>query len=131
LARFSSLKSVASSMVASSSSVAGAKIAKSSVTVSKAKVTPLIQSRWFAQGAVKWFNTEKGYGFLTPDDGGADIFVHVSSINGTGFKVLNEGDVISYDVEERAKGTVAVNVNLVQPNPNPPRRRAPRPHYDE
>lgn len=48
------------------------------------------------------------------------------AINGTGFKVLNEGDIISFDTEERAKGIVAVNVNLLQPNPNPPRRRAPR-----
>jgi len=50
----------------------------------------------------------------------------VLAINGTGFKVLNEGDIISYDTEERAKGIVAVNVNLIQPNPNPPRRRTPR-----
>lgn len=48
------------------------------------------------------------------------------AINGSGFKVLNEGDIITYDTEERAKGIVATNVNVIQPNPSPPRRRAPR-----
>ena len=60
------------------------------------------------QGTVKWFSTSKGYGFLTKDSGG-DIFVHFSAINGDGFKSLNEGDKVEFEIEESEKGPQAVN----------------------
>lgn len=51
------------------------------------------------QGTVKWFNTEKGFGFISNDEGGDDVFVHFSSIVGDGFKTLDEGQKVSYDIE--------------------------------
>jgi CspA family cold shock protein len=63
-----------------------------------------------AQGTVKWFSDQKGYGFITPDDGTKDVFVHHSSIEGTGFKTLAENDVVQYEIEQSPKGPRAVNV---------------------
>ena len=54
-----------------------------------------------AQGTVKWFSEDKGYGFITPDDGGKDLFVHFSGIAGTGFKSLEEGAKVSYEATQR------------------------------
>jgi CspA family cold shock protein len=65
------------------------------------------------QGTVKWFSDEKGYGFITPDDGAKDVFVHHSAIAGDGFKSLSEGAKVSYDVEEGQKGPAAANVQVV------------------
>jgi cold shock protein len=62
------------------------------------------------QGTVKWFNDEKGYGFITPDDGGEDLFVHHSGISGGGYKSLDEGAKVSYEATRGAKGMQAVNV---------------------
>lgn len=62
-----------------------------------------------AEGTVKWFSERKGYGFIEQDDGG-DIFVHHSSINMAGFKTLNEGDRVSFEVGEGTKGPAAQNV---------------------
>ena len=61
-------------------------------------------------GTVKWFNESKGFGFITPTEGGADVFVHFSSIQGDGFKTLNEGQSVSFDVESGPKGPQAANV---------------------
>ncbi|MFC1479969.1 cold-shock protein [Candidatus Omnitrophota bacterium] len=63
-----------------------------------------------ATGTVKWFNDSKGYGFITPDDGSKDCFVHHNAVQGEGFKSLSEGQKVQFDVEEGAKGPQAVNV---------------------
>ncbi|MDF1780837.1 MAG: cold-shock protein [Alcanivoracaceae bacterium] len=63
-----------------------------------------------ATGTVKWFNESKGFGFITQDEGGADVFVHFSAITGTGFKTLAEGDKVSYEVQQGPKGPQAANV---------------------
>ncbi len=65
-----------------------------------------------ANGIVKWFNERKGYGFIQQEDG-TDVFVHHSGINATGFKTLNEGDRVTFDVEQGEKGPAAVNVTVV------------------
>ena len=61
-------------------------------------------------GTVKWFNEAKGYGFISPSDGGKDVFVHFSAIQGDGFKTLAEGQAVSFDVEDGPKGPQASNV---------------------
>lgn len=64
-------------------------------------------------GTVKWFNDAKGFGFIVPEEGGEDVFVHHSSIQGTGFKTLAEGQSVSFEMEQGQKGWSATNV---QPN---------------
>jgi cold shock protein len=66
-----------------------------------------------ATGTVKWFNDDKGYGFITPDEAGDDLFVHHSAIQGDGFKSLQEGAKVSYDAEQGTKGPAAANVQAV------------------
>jgi CspA family cold shock protein len=61
-------------------------------------------------GTVKWFNEKKGFGFITPDDGGADLFVHHTSIEMEGFRVLNTGDAVEFEVGTGQKGPVAAKV---------------------
>jgi cold shock protein len=63
-----------------------------------------------ATGTVKWFNDAKGYGFITPEDQGKDLFVHHSAIQGSGFKSLAEGAKVSYEQEQGPKGPAATNV---------------------
>ncbi|GIS40513.1 MAG: cold-shock protein [Pseudomonadota bacterium] len=64
-----------------------------------------------ATGKVKWFNPTKGYGFIKPDDGGEDLFVHHSSIQGEGYKSLKEDQSVTFDVEDGEKGPQATNVS--------------------
>ena len=65
-----------------------------------------------ANGIVKWFNEKKGYGFIEQEDG-PDVFVHHSGINAEGYKSLNEGEQVSFDIEQGQKGLAAVNVTVV------------------
>ena len=65
------------------------------------------------EGTVKWFSDEKGFGFITPDDGGKDLFVHHSGIVSEGYRSLPEGARVSYESEEGPKGPKAVNVQPV------------------
>ena len=62
------------------------------------------------QGKVKWFNDQKGYGFITPDDGSPDVFVHHSVIQGSGFRTLSENQTVQFDLMQTDKGPKAANV---------------------
>ena len=65
------------------------------------------------KGTVKWFNDEKGFGFITPEDGSKDCFVHFSAISGTGFRSLAEGDQVEFEIGQGAKGPSAETVTKI------------------
>ncbi|QUH03391.1 cold-shock protein [Saccharopolyspora erythraea] len=65
-----------------------------------------------AQGTVKWFNAEKGFGFIAPDDGGPDVFVHYSAIDAGGFRSLDEDQRVTYEVTQGPKGPQAASVRV-------------------
>ena len=69
--------------------------------------------QYMAQGTVKWFSDDKGYGFITPDEGGEDLFVHHNGIAGDGYKSLAEGAKVSYEATQGRKGMQAENVSAV------------------
>ncbi|WP_141063599.1 transcription antiterminator/RNA stability regulator CspE [Pseudomonas lactucae] len=66
-----------------------------------------------ATGTVKWFNAEKGFGFITQDEGGADVFVHFSAIQSDGFKTLEENQKVEFEIEQGQKGPQATSVRVV------------------
>lgn len=66
-----------------------------------------------AQGSVKWFNGEKGFGFIAQDGGGPDVFVHYSEIQGTGFKSLDEGQRVEFEIGQGQKGPQATSVTVI------------------
>ncbi|MFT4187951.1 MAG: cold-shock protein [Aeromicrobium sp.] len=66
-----------------------------------------------ATGTVKWFNADKGYGFIAPDDGGADVFAHYSAIQTSGFRTLNDDQKVEFEVEEGPKGLQAANIRAL------------------
>ena len=70
-----------------------------------------------ARGKVKWFNDQKGFGFITPDDGSKDVFVHHTAVQGTGFKSLAEDDVVEFGTEQGEKGLRATNVTKIVEQP--------------
>ncbi len=63
-----------------------------------------------ATGTVKWFNAEKGFGFIAPSDGSPDVFAHFSAITGNGYRSLDEGETVEFDVEQGPKGLQAANI---------------------
>ena len=76
-----------------------------------------------ATGKVKWFSNEKGFGFIEQDDGGADVFCHFSAISGNGYRSLNEGDEVEFEVEQGQKGLQAKNVEVTSAAPEQERAR--------
>jgi cold shock protein len=95
--------------------------AASGLAVSRAPTNKPVEKRRFrdrdgsmATGTVKWFNDAKGYGFITPDDGGEDLFAHFSSIQMNGFKSLKEGQKVQFEVVQGAKGKQASNIQQAQ-----------------
>jgi CspA family cold shock protein len=66
-----------------------------------------------ATGKVKWFNAAKGYGFIAPDDGGKDVFVHITAVQSAGLQGLNDGQAVSYDIAEERGKTAAANIKAL------------------
>lgn len=66
-----------------------------------------------AQGTVKWFNSEKGFGFIAPDEGDSDVFVHYSEIDGSGFRTLEENQTVTFEITQGTKGPQASGVRVV------------------
>jgi CspA family cold shock protein len=76
-------------------------------------VSTLARTRDMAVGTVKWFNAEKGFGFITPDDGGADVFAHFSAIATSGYRTLDENQRVEFEIAQGQKGPQAENIRPV------------------
>jgi CspA family cold shock protein len=81
--------------------------------VTYAYIRSMRKLRNMAQGTVKWFNSDKGFGFITPDDGGKDLFVHHSEILGSGYRSLQDNQRVQFEVEQAPKGPQAVRVTAI------------------
>jgi cold shock protein len=81
-------------------------------TVRKVRIADLNRGDAMSSGTVKWFNGQKGYGFIQPDDGSKDVFVHISAVERAGLSGLNEGQKVSYDIERGQQGKSSA-VNLI------------------
>ena len=75
--------------------------------------TYALKATLMATGTVKWFNTTKGFGFIQPEQGGADVFVHISAVERAGMRSLNEGQQVAYDLQEERGRTAAVNLKAL------------------
>jgi cold shock protein len=94
-------------------SSAGSRRSELSAASSAQQHAHVVEEEHMPTGTVKWFSDEKGFGFITPDDGAKDLFVHHTGINGEGFRTLREGARVSYEAEDGDKGPKAVNVNVL------------------
>jgi CspA family cold shock protein len=94
-------------------SSAGARRSELSQASSAQQHAHVVEEQHMPTGTVKWFSDEKGFGFITPDDGAKDLFVHHTGINGEGFRTLREGARVSYEAEDGDKGPKAVNVSIL------------------
>jgi CspA family cold shock protein len=78
-----------------------------------ARVAEFVRSNMMSSGTVKWFNAQKGYGFIQPEDGSKDVFVHISAVEAAGLRGLNEGQKVSFELERGQQGkTSAVNLKV-------------------
>jgi CspA family cold shock protein len=75
--------------------------------------SPLVERNDMAQGTVKWFNSEKGFGFIAPDEGERDVFVHYSEIQGSGFRTLEENQRVEFEIGQGTKGPQATGVRAI------------------
>ena len=88
-------------------------VAEGVIEVTSIKKAPRNIGVGMERGTVKWFSDQKGYGFITPDDGGKDLFVHYSNIEGDGFRTIQDGQEVEYEAGEGRKGPEATNVHPV------------------
>ncbi len=92
---------------------ADSSILQSGCSMSQSLLVLILQGIVLSTGTVKWFDAAKGFGFIAPEEGGKDVFVHHTAITGDGYKTLDEGQKVSFDIEQGQKGPAAVNVSAI------------------